>query len=160
MTGDPVSSAPLAHAARPALQAVQRRLTRVDEAYEELEPSTLLEYSLQETTSVRGPGACSSGQAGPRGEEKPMRCSCIGLQGKWGEILDLPGRGPPADARALCPDGGFEYATAIFHYARTLALAAKAEGAAAIGDLDSVKDAYLQGAATSLQRLEVRAAAA
>jgi hypothetical protein len=86
-----------------------------------------------------------------------MTCVLSWLQGKWGEILDLPGRGPPADARALCPDGGFEYATVIFHYARTLALAAKADGAAAAGDLASVVEWYAQGAAASLQRLEVRA---
>ena len=40
------------------------------------------------------------------------------LQGKWEPIMELPGRGPPAGARALCPDGGGEYATVVYHYAR------------------------------------------
>jgi hypothetical protein len=44
----------------------------------------------------------------------------------------------------------------VFHYARTLALAAKAEGAAAAGDLPSVVEWYAGGAATSLARLRVR----
>ena len=78
------------------------------------------------------------------------------MQGKWGAILDQPGRGPPRGARGLCPAGGFEYATVVFHYGRTLALAAKAEGAAAAGDLPSVVEWYAGGAATSLARLRVR----
>ena len=40
------------------------------------------------------------------------------LQGKWEPIMELPGRGPPVGARALCPDGGGEYATVVYHYAR------------------------------------------
>ena len=40
------------------------------------------------------------------------------LQGKWEPIMELPGRGPPPGARALCPDGGGEYATVVYHYAR------------------------------------------
>lgn len=82
-------------------------------------------------------------------------CPWFAAQGKWAEISDLPGTGPPPGARGLCPQGGFEYATAVFHYARALALAAKAEGAAATGDLGSAVEWYASGAIASLDRLRV-----
>ncbi len=46
---------------------------------------------------------------------------------KWDDILAI--REVPETARGQCPFGGLPYATAIYHYARTLALAAKADGA-------------------------------
>lgn len=50
---------------------------------------------------------------------------------KWDDILTI--ETVPDVARGQCPLGGQGYAAAIFHYARTLALAAKAAGAAAQG---------------------------
>jgi hypothetical protein len=76
-------------------------------------------------------------------------------QGKWNEILSMPGTGPPIGARGLCPEGGFEYSTAVYHYVRTLALAAKAEGAKSVGDMDSAVDWYSQGAVTAFLHLRV-----
>jgi hypothetical protein len=76
-------------------------------------------------------------------------------QGKWVEILDLPAGGPPKNARGLCPEGGLEYAAAVFHYARTLALAAQADGAKAGGDLESAVQWFKDGAVESLNRLRV-----
>lgn len=67
----------------------------------------------------------------------------------------MPGTGPPIRARGLCPEGGFEYSTAVYHYARTLALAAKAEGAKSVGDMDSAVDWYSQGAVTAFLHLRV-----
>lgn len=91
------------------------------------------------------------------------RCSepCAGwssrpLQGKWDAIMELPGRGPPPGARALCPGGGYEYAVTVYHYARTLALAAKAAGVAAAGETGDFYDAYVEGAVKSLNRLQVQ----
>ncbi|EIE23263.1 hypothetical protein COCSUDRAFT_47568 [Coccomyxa subellipsoidea C-169] len=75
------------------------------------------------------------------------------IQGKWNEILNLPGTGPPAGARGLCPTGGYEYSTAVYHYARTLALAAKAEGARVAGDMESAISWYSQGAVTAFMHL-------
>ena len=46
---------------------------------------------------------------------------------KWDDILPI--REVPDTARGQCPFGGLAYAKAIYHYARTLALAAKADGA-------------------------------
>lgn len=80
-------------------------------------------------------------------------------QGKWNEILSLPGTGPPAGARGLCPTGGYEYSTAVYHYARTLALAAKAEGARVAGDMESAISWYSQGAVTAFMHLRVSSAA-
>ena len=70
--------------------------------------------------------------------------------------MDLPGQGPPKGARALCPGGGFEYAVAVYHYARTLALAAKAVGERAAGETGDFYEAYVGGAVKSLNRLRVR----
>ena len=50
---------------------------------------------------------------------------------KWDDILAI--REVPETARGNCPFGGLPYATAVYHYARALALAAKAEGAAQCG---------------------------
>ena len=70
--------------------------------------------------------------------------------------MELPGQGPPPGARALCPDGGYDYAVTVYHYARTLALAAKAAGIAASGETGDFYDAYVQGAVISLTKLQVR----
>ncbi len=70
--------------------------------------------------------------------------------------MELPGQGPPKTARALCPGSGYEYAVAVYHYARTLALAAKAMGVKAAGETGAFYDAYVDGAVKSLQRLRVR----
>lgn len=50
---------------------------------------------------------------------------------KWDDVLAI--REVPETARGMCPFGGLAYATAVYHYARALALAAKAEGAAQRG---------------------------
>ena len=78
-------------------------------------------------------------------------------QGKWHEILSMPGTGPPAGARGLCPEGGYQYSVAVYHYARCLALAAKAEGARSAGDLAAVVGAYAEGAVADFVKLRVRA---
>lgn len=70
--------------------------------------------------------------------------------------MELPGQGPPPSARALCPDGGYDYAVTVYHYARALALAAKAAGIAASGETGDFYDAYVQGAVISLTKLQVR----
>lgn len=88
--------------------------------------------------------------------EPSHRGGAIAAQGKWSEILSLPGTGPPPGARGLCPEGGYEYSVAVYHYARTLALAAKAEGARSIGDMDTAVDWYSSGAVASFLRLKVR----
>ncbi|BDA50251.1 hypothetical protein COCOBI_15-3800 [Coccomyxa sp. Obi] len=75
------------------------------------------------------------------------------IQGKWHEILSLPGTGPPAGARGLCPEGGNQYAVAVYHYARCLALAAKAEGARAAGDMDAAISTYAGGALADFLKL-------
>ena len=46
---------------------------------------------------------------------------------RWDDILGI--REVPETARGQCPGGGLPYAITIYHYARTLALAAKTEGA-------------------------------
>ncbi|CAL8468137.1 g7676 [Coccomyxa elongata] len=51
--------------------------------------------------------------------------------GKWDDILAI--QAVPENARGQCPMGGIHYVRAIVHYARCLALAAKAAGAAARG---------------------------
>ena len=78
------------------------------------------------------------------------------LQGKWEAIMGLRGRGPPKGARGMCPGGGFEYSVAVYHYARTLALSARAAGLAAAGDTGDFYDAYVTGAVMSLERLQAR----
>jgi hypothetical protein len=50
---------------------------------------------------------------------------------KWDDILAI--EVVPDVARGQCPLGGQEYAAAVFRYARTMALAAKAAAAAARG---------------------------
>ena len=80
----------------------------------------------------------------------------VNSQGKWDAIMDLPGQGPPKGARALCPGGGYEYALAVYHYARTLALAAKAVGERAAGETGDFYAAYVGGAVKSLERLRVQ----
>jgi hypothetical protein len=70
--------------------------------------------------------------------------------------MELPGQGPPPGARGLCPDGGYGYAVTVYHYARTLAIAAKAAGIAASGQTRDFYDAYVKGAVISLTRLQVR----
>ncbi len=69
--------------------------------------------------------------------------------------MALPGQGPPKGARALCPDQGYQYAVAVYHYARTLALAAKAVGLRAAGQTGAVYNAYVEGAVMALERLQV-----
>ena len=72
---------------------------------------------------------------------------------KWDDILAI--REVPETARGQCPSGGLPYAMAVYHYARTLALAAKAEGAAqrsAKGESQRLKGL----AETSLALLRVR----
>lgn len=54
------------------------------------------------------------------------------LHARWEAVLAIPG--PPPQGRGLCPPGGPQYAALVYHYARTLALAARAAGAAARGD--------------------------
>lgn len=54
------------------------------------------------------------------------------MHARWEPILAIPSS--PELGRGLCPAGGPQYAAAVFHYARTLALAAKAAGAQARGD--------------------------
>ena len=72
--------------------------------------------------------------------------------GKWEDILAI--REVPETARGQCPFGGKPYATAIYHYARTLALAAKADGALQRGS--KAEGQRLQGLAeTSLTLLKV-----
>ena len=73
--------------------------------------------------------------------------------------MELPRQGPPPGARALCPDGGYDYALTVYHYARTLALAAKAAGIAASGDTGDFYDAYVKGAVISLTKLQVHISA-
>ncbi|KAK9824022.1 hypothetical protein WJX72_007032 [[Myrmecia] bisecta] len=46
------------------------------------------------------------------------------MYAQWEDILAI--KAVPHEARALCMAGGYEYALVVFHYARTLALAAKA----------------------------------
>lgn len=41
----------------------------------------------------------------------------------WDDILAMPF--PEATARGPCPGGGYDYAVAVYHYTRTLALAAR-----------------------------------
>lgn len=50
------------------------------------------------------------------------------LHARWEPLLAI--QGPPPLGRGLCPPGGPEYAAVVYHYARTLALAARAAGAA------------------------------
>ena len=45
------------------------------------------------------------------------------VYGLWDTILQSPV--PPLDARGPCPAQGYEYAVAVYHYTRTLALAAQ-----------------------------------
>ena len=72
---------------------------------------------------------------------------------KWDDILAI--REVPETARGQCPFGGLPYATAMYHYARALALAAKAEGAAQRGAKGEAQ--RLKGLAeTSLALLRVR----
>ena len=72
---------------------------------------------------------------------------------KWDDILAI--REVPESARGQCPHGGLPYATTIYHYARTLALAAKTEGALQRG-LKGERQ-RLQGLAeTSMALLKVR----
>ena len=72
---------------------------------------------------------------------------------KWDDILAI--REVPESARGQCPFGGLPYATAVYHYARALALAAKAEGAAQRGAKEEAQ--RLKGLAeTSLALLRVR----
>lgn len=60
-------------------------------------------------------------------------CSCRQvMHARWEPLLAIPSS--PELGRGLCPAGGPQYAAAVFHYARTLALAAKAAGAQARGD--------------------------
>ena len=60
-------------------------------------------------------------------------CSCRQvMHARWEPILAIPSS--PELGRGLCPAGGPQYAAVVFHYARTLALAAKAAGAQARGD--------------------------
>ena len=73
---------------------------------------------------------------------------------KWDDILAI--REVPETARGQCPSGGLPYATAVYHYARALALAAKAEGAAQRGLKGEAQ--RLKGLAeTSMALLRVRA---
>jgi len=69
--------------------------------------------------------------------------------------MALPGQGPPKGARALCPAQGYQYAVAVYHYARTLALAAKAMGLRAAGQTGAFYDAYVEGTVMALERLQV-----
>ncbi len=69
----------------------------------------------------------------------------------------MPGTAPPPGARGLCPEGGYQYAVAVYHYARCLALAAKAEGVSAAGDLAAAVSAYAGGAVADFVKLRVRA---
>ena len=72
---------------------------------------------------------------------------------KWDDILAI--REVPETARGQCPFGGLPYATAVYHYARALALAAKGEGAAQRGAKGEAQ--RLKGLAeTSLALLRVR----
>ena len=72
---------------------------------------------------------------------------------KWDDILAI--REVPETARGQCPHGGLPYATAIYHYARTLALAAKAEGALQKG-LKGERQKLQSLAETSLALLKVQ----
>lgn len=45
----------------------------------------------------------------------------------WDGILESPA--PPATARGPCPAQGYEYAVAVYHYTRSLALAARCAAA-------------------------------
>lgn len=45
------------------------------------------------------------------------------VHGLWEDILAMPF--PGHAARGPCPDGGYEYAVVVYHYTRTLALAAR-----------------------------------
>ena len=57
----------------------------------------------------------------------PWACAMQVMFAKWDDILAI--REVPETARGQCPHGGLPYAITVYHYARTLALAAKAEGA-------------------------------
>lgn len=74
------------------------------------------------------------------------------VYGLWDTILQSPV--PPLDARGPCPAQGYEYAVAVYHYTRTLALAAQC---AATSDSAACSQApqelqQLQAAAAKLQR--------
>ena len=72
---------------------------------------------------------------------------------KWDDILAI--REVPETARGQCPHGGLPYATTIYHYARTLALAARSEGAGQRG-LKGERQKLESQAQTSMALLKVR----
>ncbi len=77
-------------------------------------------------------------------------------QAKWAALLAEPGRTPPPGARGLCP-GAPEYAAAVLHFGRCMALTARSAAAAAAGDLGAVAGGYADGAAADLASLQARA---
>jgi len=85
-----------------------------------------------------------------------LKASLPPRQAKWAALLAEPGAAPPPGARGLCP-GGPEYAAAVLHFGRCMALTARAAAAAAVGDLDEVAGGYADGAAADLARLQARA---
>ncbi|KAK9835405.1 hypothetical protein WJX81_007635 [Elliptochloris bilobata] len=119
------------------------------------------EWALAEAAAerMRGlpqemPAAYAPGDAGREWREL---LTTRAWQGKWSALLSDPGRGPPVGARGLCP-GSPEYAAAVRHFARAMALAARGAAAAAAGDLAEISANYLSGAAVELARLRAAAA--
>lgn len=71
----------------------------------------------------------------------------------WDEVLAIAA--PPSNARGNCPDGGYAYSVVVYHYARTLALAARCRPAP---DSDACRHAdrelgLLQASCTAAWRL-------
>ena len=81
------------------------------------------------------------------------RCPRQVLYARWEAVLAIPG--PPPLGRGMCPPGGPEYAALVYHYARTLALAARAAGAAARGASAPAAQAVADADA-ELARLQAR----
>jgi len=97
-------------------------------------------------------GSHGSGDAGREAACAPLPT----WQAKWAALLAEPGAAPPPGARGLCA-GGPEYAAAVLHFGRCMALTARAAAAAAAGDLGEVAGGYADGAAADLARLQARA---
>lgn len=88
--------------------------------------------------------------------EQLLACTQV-MFAKWDDVLAI--REVPETARGQCPAGGLPYATAMFHYARTLALSAKAEGSLQKGFKEEGQ--RLKGLAeSSMTLLRVRQSAA
>ena len=69
--------------------------------------------------------------------------------------MESPGSMPILSSSGNCSEGIRQYAIGAFHFSRTLALAAKLEGALAVADAPEATSVFRHGLAVSLEHLQV-----